>query len=500
MTLARLVRRISGSVNSGRPSKSSSRVEPDRDAVGHAPAAAGALVGGGLADRLDRQPLHLGAHGVAADPRDAGVDDVRDAGHRQRRLGDVGGQHDAAHRGRVAGEDLVLVGRAEAGVERDDLEPVALERVERVGGVADLALAGQEDQHVARALGRQLAHGVDDRLGLVALDRLAVLVVLRQLEQGAVADLDGIRTTRHLDHGRVEVRGEAVDVDRRAGDDHLEVGPARQQALEVAEQEVDVEAALVGLVDDDRVVLAEVAVALQLGEQDAVGHQLDPAGLRRAVGEADLVADDVAELGAELLGDPLGHRARGDPARLGVADQLAALGRAEPAAELEADLRQLGGLPRPGLAGHDHDLVVADGRSDVVAACGDRELGGIGDLHNGGHSRPRRQPGLQRSPVGRGSLNLSGRHGPTVQRMPQHVRSWSPRPRRAAWSAGAGRVRRAGRRACRRDRGPRSSASRCCIQPPRSRPPSSPMAWTAAKPRPPTMMPASADAMSAASP
>ena len=62
----------------------------------------------------------------------------------------------------------------------------------------------------------------------------------------------------------------------------------------------------------------------ELGEQDAVGHQLDPAGLARAVGEADLVADDVAELGAELLGDPLGHRPGGDAARLGVADQLAA--------------------------------------------------------------------------------------------------------------------------------------------------------------------------------
>ena len=72
----------------------------------------------------------------------------------------------------------MLVGGAEAGVERHDLEAVALERVERVGGVADLALAGQEDEHVARSLGRQLADGVDDRLGLVALDRLALLVVL----------------------------------------------------------------------------------------------------------------------------------------------------------------------------------------------------------------------------------------------------------------------------------------------------------------------------------
>ena len=267
----------------------------------------------------------------------------------------------------------------------------------RVGGVADLALAGEEDEDVAGALGRQLAHGVDDRLGLVALDRLAVLVVLGQLEQGAVADLDRERTTRHLDDGRAEVGGEPVDVDRRAGDDHLEVGPAREQALEVAEEEVDVEAALVGLVDDERVVLAEVAVALELGEQDAVGHQLDPAGLRGAVGEPHLVADHVAELGAELLGDPLRHRAGGDPARLGVPDQLPALGGAGAATELEADLRQLGGLPRPGLAGDDDDLVVADRRGDVVAARGDRQVRRVGDLHNGRHSRPLQQPGLQRS-------------------------------------------------------------------------------------------------------
>ena len=94
----------------------------------------------------------------------------------------------------------MLVGRAEAGVERHDLEAVALERVEGVGGVADLPLARQEDEHVARPLGRQLADRVEDRLGLVALDRLALLVVLRQLQQRAVADLDGVRTTRDLDH------------------------------------------------------------------------------------------------------------------------------------------------------------------------------------------------------------------------------------------------------------------------------------------------------------
>ena len=36
---------------------------------------------------------------------------------------------------------------------------------------------------------------------------------------------------------------------------------------------------------------------------------------------------------------------------------------ADAAAQLEADLGQLGGLARAGLAGDDHDLVVADGRA-----------------------------------------------------------------------------------------------------------------------------------------
>ena len=76
------------------------------------------------------------------------------------------------------------------------------------------------------------------------------------------------------------------------------------------------------------------------------------------VGEPHLVADGLAELGAQLLGDPLGDRAGGEAARLGVADQPC-----DAAAELEADLRQLRGLAGPGLAGDDHDLVVPDGRA-----------------------------------------------------------------------------------------------------------------------------------------
>ena len=72
------------------------RVQPDADAVGDAAAAALALVGAGLGDRLDGQPLHLGAQAVAADAGGAGVDHVADAGDGERGLGDVGGEHHAA--------------------------------------------------------------------------------------------------------------------------------------------------------------------------------------------------------------------------------------------------------------------------------------------------------------------------------------------------------------------------------------------------------------------
>jgi hypothetical protein len=181
---------------------------------------------------------------------------------------------------------------------------------------------------------------------------------------------------------------EALGVDRRARDDDAQVGPAGEEALQVAEQEVDVEAALVGLVDDDRVVAREVAVAVDLVEQDAVGHHLDSGLLARLVGEAHLVAHEAAELDAELLRDALGDRARSEAAGLGVRD------RAPP--ELEADLRQLRGLARPGGARDDHDLVVADGARDLLASAGDRQLGGVGDRGDLGEGSGGHQPSIVR--------------------------------------------------------------------------------------------------------
>jgi len=111
----------------------------------------------------------------------------------------------------------------------------------------------------------------------------------------------------------------------------------------------------------------------------AVGDEPHERALPRAVVEPHRVADRAAELDAELLGDPHRDRARGDPPRLRVRDRAAA--------ELEADLRQLRRLPGAGLARDDHDLVVADRRQQVLAACADGKLRGVVQLRRGDHRR-----------------------------------------------------------------------------------------------------------------
>jgi len=166
---------------------------------------------------------------------------------------------------------------------------------------------------------------------------------------------------------------EALRVDRGRGDDDLEVGPAGQQPLQVAKDEVDVQAALVSLVDDESVVAQQLPVPLHLGQQDPVRHDLDQRAVAGFVGEPDLVADRRADLGAELVGDPLGHGAGRDPPRLGMPDLAS-----DAPAQLQADLRQLRGFPRAGLARDDDHLVVADGRGDLVPPLADREPGRIG--------------------------------------------------------------------------------------------------------------------------
>ena len=174
--------------------------------------------------------------------------------------------------------------------------------------------------------------------GEVILNAVAVLIGLGG--QRAIPGVDRKGAPRDFNDRRtIEMLGEALQVDGRRGDDDLQVGPARQQRLEVAKQEVDIEAAFMGLVDDDGVVTLEETVVLGFSQQDAISHQLDQRAVLALVLEANLITHQLTQRRADLFGNTSGNATSSQPARLRVADQAM-----HAPADFQTDLRQLGGL------------------------------------------------------------------------------------------------------------------------------------------------------------
>ena len=311
---------------------------------------------------------------VTADPGKAGVDDVMDARHRQGGLGDIGRQHHPP--GAMGLEDPRLLRRALAGIEGQDLGRGRVMLAQGLGGLADLPLAGEKDQDIAPPLPGQLVHrlGDGDLHLVVALARVLFL-------RGAIAHLHRIGAPADLQDRRRpalgvrEMGGKPLGIDGGGGDDDLEVRPPRQQATQITEEKVDIEAPLVGLVNDEGVVFQQQAILLQLRQQDAVRHQLDAGLGPHPVMKAHLVAHQPACLPTQFLGHPARQGARRDAPRLGVADPP---GQAPP--QLQADLRQLGGLARARLAAQDHHLMAGDERRYFLPPFADRQLGGKVDF------------------------------------------------------------------------------------------------------------------------
>jgi len=157
------------------------------------------------------------------------------------------------------------------------------------------------------------------------------------------------------DGGVVEGLGEDLGINGGGGDDDAELGALEAKVAQVAEKEINVEGALVGLVEDDGIVGAEQRVGLDLGEEHAIGHELDDGVAGSAVVEADFATDLAAPLDIELLGDAAGDGKGGDAAGLGAGDLAAGA-----AAGGKAHLGNLGGFAGAGLAGEDDDLVAAN--------------------------------------------------------------------------------------------------------------------------------------------
>ncbi len=182
-----------------------------------------ALVGRGPRDRRDRQAVDARPGLVLGDPRDARVDDVADAGDGQRGLGDVRGHDDLGQRSRYRrGRCWPAGSREKSGstFTSGHLRPSSMRQVSRMS-----CSVGMKTR---MSPGRLLAPQVLDRLdGLVDV----VLVLGLLLVGRAVLDLDRVEAPADLDDRRVlEGLGELLRVERRRGDDELEVGPLVEEA------------------------------------------------------------------------------------------------------------------------------------------------------------------------------------------------------------------------------------------------------------------------------
>ena len=285
----------------------------------------------------------------------------------------------------MAVKNAVLLSLRQAGKQGQHLggaRPCVVRQVlaQVVGGFADFALAGQENQNVAPCPAQpEFVHAIGNG---------AVQVVVARFFKRAPALFDRKSTARDHDDGRgpvsrCKVPGKAVSVNGGRGHNDFQVRSARQYLAQVAEQKVDVQAAFVCLVDDDGVVGQQQRVILRFGQQDAVGHELDGRVFAQAVLKPYFEAHHLAQRGFEFFGYAFGHRTGGNAARLGVANQAAPLARFGvdlAASQHQGDLGQLRGFTRSGLAAHDDDLVLLDGGHDFVTTGRDRQAFGEVDL------------------------------------------------------------------------------------------------------------------------
>ena len=211
-------------------------------------------------------------------------------------------------------EHTVLLGSGKPGIQRQHGGVRQLHSADRVGCITNLPLTAEEDEDVSRPLCAKLSDRITDRLILIAI--VVTIIPVRPVthldREGPATDLQDRRI--------IEMPAEAFGVDGRARDDHLQVWPLRQELLEIAQEKVDGETALMGLIDDQGVVSAKQAIMLNLGQQDSIGHHLDQGLVTAVIGKPNLVAHNTSELHVELFGNAVGHTSRGDPSRLGMAD------------------------------------------------------------------------------------------------------------------------------------------------------------------------------------
>ena len=289
------------------------RIKTNTDPFGDAAAAALTLVSRRLGNRLNRQALYFSPEAVAADTRGAWIDNVLDARHGQRSFRDVGGQHDPPPA--VGLEHAILFAVGQSRIQRQYFGMAQIQLIERIGGIANFALAAHKNEDIAGAFTPELINGVENRLQLIALGVVGVF------NYGSIAHFYRVGAPGHFDNRRVvKVAREAFRIDGRRGDNNFQIRATGQQFPQITQQEVDIEAAFVRFIDDDGVILHQQPVLLDFRQQNTVGHQLNHGVIADVVAKANFIADAAARLRLQLFGDAVGDGTRGQATRLRMAN------------------------------------------------------------------------------------------------------------------------------------------------------------------------------------
>ena len=235
-------------------------------AGGHTARAALALVGGGLRDLDGFEAGHAAGGVEAGRAAEAAVHHHADALDGETRLGDVGRDHHLAPP-LGAGFDgpVLLLGReiAEEGVEVHVVRHIVLQARLRA---ADLARAGEEDEHIAVRFAQGRLHlrrhgGLD-----AVLDGLVPVV-----------HVDRVAAALTFDERRVQQFGDGTGVERGAHHEDAQGGPQHLAGLKgEGEAEVGLQVALVKLVEQHGPDALQGGIVLQHAREDAFRDDCNP--------------------------------------------------------------------------------------------------------------------------------------------------------------------------------------------------------------------------------
>lgn len=242
---------------------------------------------------------------MRGDAGQAGVDDRGDAVDGDGAFRDVGGEDELGLSG--GGDGAILLGGRKIAVEGQyEAVGAAGDGLAGTLGTADLGSAGQEGEDFAAfAAGDEPLEGVADLL----FERGGRI---GQMLDGEVEEATG----RADDGGVAEEAGDGGGIERGRHDEQAQLWAAELETAQKREGEVGFEVALVEFIENDQVNAGQVGLGEQTASEYTFREKEQAGGSGGDSLEADLVADGLAGLFTEFVGDAAGGHAGGDAAGL----------------------------------------------------------------------------------------------------------------------------------------------------------------------------------------